>query len=178
MECYLVAKASSTFTSGISSLRTGSNGKRSKLCTAPLERWLETTSPSLYREACVSLTKDWGLNNLSWFLWFDFVFNLVLSRFYSVFYLVFLFCFFLVLFWYIMDAIERRGVATFDLPGYFLVQTDIEEYLLLQVDGALTLLLVKLHWKRRRKNLWHQGKNPVIYLLGCTIYATVTAALL
>ena len=68
----------------------------------------------------------------------------------------------------------------FDLPGYFL-QTNMEEFLLLRVDGALlALLLVKLDWKRWKKYLRHHaGKNPVIYA-SCdkAIHGTVTAALL
>ena len=42
-----------------------------------------------------------------------------------------------------MDAMVGRDVATCDLPGYFL-QTGMEEYLLLWIDGALALILVKI----------------------------------
>ena len=47
----------------------------------------------------------------------------------------------------IMDALEERDVATCDLPGFFL-QTDMEGDILLQINGALALLLVKIDRKR------------------------------
>ena len=79
-----------------------------------------------------------------------------------------------------MDAMEGRDVlAICDLPGYFL-QIYMEEYLLLHVDGALALLLVKLVWKQWRKHLQNRGKkNPVINAkCNKAIYVTVRAALL
>eukprot|EP00536_Pseudo-nitzschia_multiseries_P019053 jgi/Psemu1/58689/gm1.58689_g len=42
-----------------------------------------------------------------------------------------------------IDAMEGRDVATCDLPGHFL-QTDMEERLILRLDGALARLLVKI----------------------------------
>ena len=77
-----------------------------------------------------------------------------------------------------MDAMERRDVATCDLPCYFL-QIDMEEYLLLRVNGSLVILLIKLDQKSWNKHLRHGRKNAVIYV-SCDkiIYGTVTAALL
>ena len=73
---------------------------------------------------------------------------------------------------------RERGVATCDLPGVFL-QTDMEGDILLRIDGALALLLVKIDRKRWKKHLRYKRKNPVIYV-NCdkAIYGTVTAALL
>ena len=77
-----------------------------------------------------------------------------------------------------MDLMEGRDVASCDFPGYFL-QTDMEESLLMCIDGALVLLLVKLNCKQWRKHLQHQVKNLDFYLQWTkVIYGTIIAALL
>ena len=78
----------------------------------------------------------------------------------------------------IMDATEGRDVTTFDLPGHFL-QTDMEGGTLLQIEGALASLLVKLDQKLWKKDLRYQGKNLVIYVkCDKAIYGTVTGVAL
>ena len=39
---------------------------------------------------------------------------------------------------------EEHNVATLDLPGYFL-QTDMDEKLILKIQGALVMLLVEMN---------------------------------
>ena len=77
-----------------------------------------------------------------------------------------------------MDALEEREVATCDLLEFFL-KTDMEGDILLRIDGALALLLVKIDRKRWKKHLRYKGKNSVIHV-NCdkVIYGTGTAALL
>ena len=78
----------------------------------------------------------------------------------------------------IMDSLEKIDVATCDLPGYFL-QINMEGAILLQIDGALASLLVKIDWKPWKRHLRHKGKNPVIYVkCDKAVYRTITAALL
>ena len=46
-----------------------------------------------------------------------------------------------------IDAMEGRDVATIDLPGHFL-QTDMDEKLILKIQGALAMLLVEMNPSR------------------------------
>ena len=77
-----------------------------------------------------------------------------------------------------MDTLQGRDVAMCDLPGYFL-QTDTKGDIVLCIDRALTLLLVKLNQKHWKKYLRYRWKTPVIHV-SCdkAIYSTVAAALL
>jgi hypothetical protein len=77
-----------------------------------------------------------------------------------------------------IDALERRHVATCDIPGHFL-QTDMEGRLILRIDGALALLLVEIDPKRWKKHLkWHRKKPVIFVLCNKAIYGTLNAALL
>ena len=55
----------------------------------------------------------------------------------------------------------------------------MEGDVLVRIEGALVLLLIKLHYTRWERHLRYKGRNPVI-CVNCdkTIYNTVTAALL
>ena len=79
-----------------------------------------------------------------------------------------------------MDTLEGRDVASCDLLGYFF-QTDMEGDALLQINGALTLLLIKLDYKCWKRHLkYKKGKNSVIFV-NCDkvlIHDTFAAALL
>jgi len=79
---------------------------------------------------------------------------------------------------FVVDALEERDVATCDLPGHFL-QTDMDERLILRINGALAKLLVRVDPRRWSKHMkWEHGR-PVIYVLcNKAIYGTITAALL
>ena len=48
---------------------------------------------------------------------------------------------------FVMDALEEHDVATCDLPGLFL-QTEMEGKMIIRIDGALALLLVKINPER------------------------------
>lgn len=70
-------------------------------------------------------------------------------------------------------TLERRGVASFDLPAQFL-QTEMGELLHLRITGAVALLLVESGSDRWKKYLRTEGGRPVIYVL-CkkAIYGTL-----
>ena len=62
-----------------------------------------------------------------------------------------------------VDAMERRDVATIDLPGHFL-QTEMDELLILKIQGAIAKLLVEMDPKRWKKHLRYERGRPVIYV--------------
>ena len=77
-----------------------------------------------------------------------------------------------------IDAMEGRDVATIDLPGHFL-QTDMDEKLILKIQGALAMLLVEMNPSRWKKHLRHERGRPVIYVKCMkAIYGTINAAIL
>jgi hypothetical protein len=78
----------------------------------------------------------------------------------------------------VIIAMERRDVASFDLPGQFL-QTEMDELLHLKITGAVALLLVESDPNRWRKHLRKERGRPVIYVV-CekAIYGTLNAAIL
>ena len=77
-----------------------------------------------------------------------------------------------------IDAMEERDVATIDLPGHFL-QTDMDELLILKIQGAIAKLLVEMDPRRWKKHLKYERGRPVIYVK-CkkAIYGTINAAIL
>ena len=75
-------------------------------------------------------------------------------------------------------ALERRDVATFDLPAQFL-QTEMEETLYLAIRGVVALLLVESDPKRWGKHLRKENGRAVIYVkCNKAIYGTLNAAIL
>lgn len=76
-----------------------------------------------------------------------------------------------------IDAIERRNIATIDLPGHFL-QTDMDELLILEIQGAIATLLVEMDPKRWKKHFKIICGRPVHYVK-CkkTIYGTTNSAI-
>ena len=65
-----------------------------------------------------------------------------------------------------VDAMEKRDVATIDLPGHFL-QTDMDELLILKIQGAIAKLLVKMDPKRWKKHFRYERGRPAIYNTCC-----------
>ena len=75
-------------------------------------------------------------------------------------------------------AMEKRDVASFDLPAQFL-QTEMDELLFLKLTGAVALLLVESDPIRWKKHLRTENGRHVIYVV-CkkAIYGTLNAAIL
>jgi hypothetical protein len=78
----------------------------------------------------------------------------------------------------IIDAKERRDVATCDIPGAFL-HADIDEVLHMQIDGPMAKLLVDIDPDLYEPYLTEENGKPVIYVkLKKALYGTLQAALL
>ena len=77
----------------------------------------------------------------------------------------------------IIDAMERRNVATVDIPGAFM-QADIDEIIHVKLVGDLARLLIRVDPSYERFVVKEKGK-PVIYTeLDKALYGTLQAALL
>ena len=77
-----------------------------------------------------------------------------------------------------IDAKERRDVATADIPGAFM-QTDLNEKVHMRLDGAMAELLLKIDAKLYRKYLVQHGNKSVMYVeLQKALYGTLDASLL
>ena len=77
-----------------------------------------------------------------------------------------------------IDAKERRDVATADIPGAFM-QTDLDETVHMRLEGAMAELLLKIDSKLYRKYLVQEGKKTVMYVeLNKALYGTLDASLL
>ena len=63
----------------------------------------------------------------------------------------------------VVDTLKKWDVITCDLPGY-LIQTDIDERLVLRVNTALDKLLVEVDPKRCKKLLRWECGRLVIYM--------------
>jgi hypothetical protein len=78
----------------------------------------------------------------------------------------------------IIDAKERRDVATCDIPGAFL-HADIDEVLHMRIDGPMAKLLVDIDPDLYEPYLTEENGKPVIYVkLEKALYGTLQAALL
>jgi hypothetical protein len=77
-----------------------------------------------------------------------------------------------------IDALERRDVATVDIPGAFM-QADMDEVVHMKLEGQMAELLVRLDPKLYRKYLHSNNGKPVLYVeLKKALYGTLKAALL
>ncbi len=77
-----------------------------------------------------------------------------------------------------IDALERRDVATADIPGAFM-QTDMEGTVHMMLEGKMAELLVKIDPKLYRKYLMNRHGKPIMYVqLKKALYGTLQAALL
>jgi hypothetical protein len=79
----------------------------------------------------------------------------------------------------IIDAKEKRDVATADIPNAFM-QADMEgEEILMKLEGTMAELLVKLDPKMYRKCILMKNGKSVMYVkLQKALYRTLQAALL
>jgi hypothetical protein len=78
----------------------------------------------------------------------------------------------------IVDAMERRCVATLDIPGAFM-HADMDEIVHMRLDGPMAELLVRVDPEKYKPYLTMEGKNQVLYVeLNKALYGTLQAALL
>jgi Reverse transcriptase (RNA-dependent DNA polymerase)/Zinc knuckle len=78
----------------------------------------------------------------------------------------------------LIDAVERRDVATADVPGAFM-QADIDEDVYIRLSGPLARLLTKVDPGLYKQNVTMEGGVEVIYAkLSKALYGTLQAALL
>jgi hypothetical protein len=78
----------------------------------------------------------------------------------------------------VIDATERRDVATVDIPGAFM-QADIDEVVHVKFEGEIAEMLVKLDPKLYRKYVRDENGKSVLYVeLLKALYGTLKAALL
>jgi hypothetical protein len=78
----------------------------------------------------------------------------------------------------VIDADERRDVATVDLPGAFM-QADMDEVVHMRMEGKIAELLVRINCQLYRKYITIEGKKKVLYVeLRKALYGTLKAALL
>jgi hypothetical protein len=78
----------------------------------------------------------------------------------------------------VIDAIEKRDVATADIPGAFM-QADMEDIVHMKMEGRMAELLVKLDPKLYRKYVTIEKGKTVLYVeLKKALYGTLKAALL
>jgi hypothetical protein len=77
-----------------------------------------------------------------------------------------------------IDALERRDVATVDIPGAFM-QADMDEVVHMKLEGQMAELLARLDPKLYSKYLDNRNGKPVLYVeLKKALYGTLKAALL
>jgi hypothetical protein len=78
----------------------------------------------------------------------------------------------------VIDAKERRDVATIDIPGAFM-QADMDDIVHMKLEGTMAELLVKIDPILYRKYIQNENGKPVLYVaLKKALYGTLKAALL
>jgi hypothetical protein len=64
----------------------------------------------------------------------------------------------------VMDAHERRDVATVDIPGAFM-QADMDKLVHMRLDGKMAELLVRVDPSRYEKYVVFENGKPVLYVV-------------
>ena len=78
----------------------------------------------------------------------------------------------------VIDAMERRDVATVDIPGAFM-QADMEDIVHMKLEGKMAELLVRIDPQLYRKHIQLERGKQVLYVeLKKALYGTLKAALL
>jgi hypothetical protein len=78
----------------------------------------------------------------------------------------------------VMDAMERRDVATVDIPGAFM-QADMDDIVHMKLEGKMAELLVRIDPQLYRKHVQLERGKQVLYVeLKKALYGTLKAALL
>ena len=76
-------------------------------------------------------------------------------------------------------ALEKRDVATIDLPGFFLQTEQEGEQILLKLTGSVAVLLAEMDPGKWKKHMRKENGRYVIYVVcNKAIYGTMNAALL
>jgi hypothetical protein len=77
-----------------------------------------------------------------------------------------------------VDAIEKRDVATCDIPGAFM-QSDMKEKVVMKLEGVMAEVVLKIDPKKYEKFMVQENGKDVIYVvLTKALYGTLQAALL
>ena len=78
----------------------------------------------------------------------------------------------------VIDAMERRDVATIDIPGAFM-QAEMDEVVHMRLEGKMADLLVRINPQLYHKYVVIENGKPVLYVvLKKALYGTLRAALL
>ncbi len=78
----------------------------------------------------------------------------------------------------VIDAMERRDVATVDIPGAFM-HADMDDEVYMRLEGKMAELLVQLDPERYSPHIVIENGKKVLYVrLRKALYGTLTAALL
>ena len=78
----------------------------------------------------------------------------------------------------VIDAQERRYVATCDIPGAFM-QAEMDDVVHMRLSGPLAKLLEKVNKEKYAKYVTEENGKPVVYVrLRKALYGTLQAALL
>ncbi len=78
----------------------------------------------------------------------------------------------------VIDAIEKRDVATCDIPGAFM-QSDMKGKVVMKLEGVMAEVILKIDPKKDKKFMVQENGKDVIYvMLTKALYGTLQAALL
>jgi hypothetical protein len=78
----------------------------------------------------------------------------------------------------VIDAIERRDVATCNIPGAFM-QSDMKGKVVMKLEGVMAEVILKIDPKLYTKYVVTESGKDVIYvILTKALYGTLQAALL
>jgi hypothetical protein len=78
----------------------------------------------------------------------------------------------------VIDAVERRDVATCDIPGAFM-QSDMKGKVVMKLEGVMAEAILKIDPKQYTKYVVKENGKDVIYvILAKALYGTLQAALL
>jgi hypothetical protein len=78
----------------------------------------------------------------------------------------------------IIEASEKRDIATVDIPGAFL-QADMDEIVHMKITGTMVEILVQLQPSKYKKFVLMENEKNVLYVqLNKALYGTVQATLL
>jgi hypothetical protein len=78
----------------------------------------------------------------------------------------------------VIDAMEGRDVATWDIPGFFM-QSDMKGKVLMKLEGVMAEVILKIEPRQYTKYVVQEnGKDVVYVILQKALYGTLQAALL
>jgi hypothetical protein len=78
----------------------------------------------------------------------------------------------------VIDAIERRNIATCDIPGAFM-QSDMKGKVVMKLEGVMAEVILKIDQTKYKKHVTKENGKDVIYvILTKALFGTLQAALL